>query len=369
MAAGGRLLFLLTDAFGGFGGIAQYNRDVLNAIETIGEVRIVDAIPRAVSEDVGTLPSKLRYHLGGVGSVARYLRTAFRIGLTGPRPDAVICGHINLLPLAWAIARLRRAPLMLLVFGIDVWKPARSGLASRLARHVDCVASISQVTIERMRSWCPVPDERIAILPNAITPEAYGAGPKAQDLVDLHGLAGKRVAMTLGRIAADERMKGFDERLEAMPALLERHPDLVYLVAGDGDDRARLEAKAADLGIAAATRFAGRIPEERKADYFRLADVYAMPSRGEGFGFVFIEALACGTPVVAGRFDGGFEAIMGGKLGLAVDPDDSAAIVDAVSRQLDAPREVPADLFYFAFPNFAERFRNALKQTVRLGRS
>ena len=163
-------------------------------------------------------------------------------------------------------------------------------------------------------------------------------------------------------------MKGFDEMLEAMPALLARNPDLVYLIAGDGNDRARLEQKAADLGIAAATRFVGRIPEDRKPDYFRLADVYAMPSRGEGFGFVFIEALACGTPVVAGKFDGGYEAIMAGKLGMAIDPDDRDAIVEAVSRQLTAVREIPADLRFFDFPNFTDRIWKALKQTIRLGR-
>jgi phosphatidylinositol alpha-1,6-mannosyltransferase len=363
-----RLLFLLTDAFGGFGGIAQYNRDVLNALDTIDDVGVIDAFPRVVSEDVGRLPSKLRYHLDAAAGTARYVRSVLRIGLAGPRPSAVICGHINLLPLAWAVARIRRVPLMLLVFGIDVWQPTRSGLANRLARHVDCVASISQVTVDRMRSWCPVPDERVALVPNAITLEDYGLAPRAQDLVDLHDLAGKRVVMTLGRIAAEERMKGFDEMLEAMPALLARNPDLVYLIAGDGNDRARLEQKAADLGIAAATRFVGRIPEDRKPDYFRLADVYAMPSRGEGFGFVFIEALACGTPVVAGKFDGGYEAIMAGKLGMAIDPDDRDAIVEAVSRQLTAVREIPADLRFFDFPNFTDRIWKALKQTIRLGR-
>ena len=92
-------------------------------------------------------------------------------------------------------------------------------------------------------------------------------------------------------------------------------PNIAYLIVGDGDDRQRLEAKARSRGIDDRVVFAGFIPEAEKADHYRLADAFVMPGRGEGFGFVFLEALACGIPVVGSRLDGSREALAPGGVG------------------------------------------------------
>ena len=97
-----------------------------------------------------------------------------------------------------------------------------------------------------------------------------------------------------------------------LPALAADVPDVAYLIAGDGDDRARLEKKAAALGVADRVVFAGYVPEEEKADHYRLADAFVMPGRGEGFGIVYLEALACGVPVVASSLDASREAVRDG---------------------------------------------------------
>jgi phosphatidyl-myo-inositol dimannoside synthase len=94
-----------------------------------------------------------------------------------------------------------------------------------------------------------------------------------------------------------------------MPALIKEIPTIAYLIAGDGTDRHRLEEKAKSLGVHGRVVFAGYIPESEKADHYRLADAYVMPGRGEGFGIVYLEALACGVPVVASQVDGGREAV------------------------------------------------------------
>ncbi|MEZ5855402.1 MAG: glycosyltransferase [Hyphomicrobiaceae bacterium] len=137
------------------------------------------------------------------------------------------------------------------------------------------------------------------------------------------GVADRQVILTFGRMSADERYKGFDEVIEAMPRLIAQRPDLVYVAAGDGSDRARLEAKAQALGVGDHVKFTGRISESDKADLYRLADAYVMPSSGEGFGFVILEALACGLPVMASTADGTREAVRNGELGLLVDPKDA----------------------------------------------
>jgi glycosyltransferase involved in cell wall biosynthesis len=97
------------------------------------------------------------------------------------------------------------------------------------------------------------------------------------------------------------------------------------------------------------------VAEAEKADHYRLADVYVMPSRGEGFGFVLLEAMACGIPSIGSTRDGTREAMREGLLGPIVDPLDQQAVVDAVITSLDRPRAIPEGLDYFAFPAFAQR--------------
>jgi glycosyltransferase involved in cell wall biosynthesis len=121
--------------------------------------------------------------------------------------------------------------------------------------------------------------------------------------------------------------------------LLHSFPDLKYLIAGDGPDAPRLQAKAASLGVAAQVIFAGRIPEHEKVDHYRLADVYVMPSSGEGFGIVLLEAAACGVPVIGSRLDGTKDALLDGRLGALVDPREPREVIDAVSAVLERDRD------------------------------
>ncbi len=95
-----------------------------------------------------------------------------------------------------------------------------------------------------------------------------------------------------------------------------------YILVGRGDDAARIQAMARELRLESAVTMPGFVEERELADHYRLADVFAMPSTGEGFGIAFLEALACGTPVLAGNRDGSVDAVDGGKLGLLVDPMD-----------------------------------------------
>jgi glycosyltransferase involved in cell wall biosynthesis len=113
--------------------------------------------------------------------------------------------------------------------------------------------------------------------------------------------------------------------------------------------------------VAGRVVFAGMIEEAEKADHFRLADLYVMPSKYEGFGFVFLEAMACGVPVVASTIDGGREAVRLGALGQMVDPYDADALAEAILRGLKQPRGIPEGLAYFSYANFRDRLRSALR--------
>src|SRR5438309_2543443 len=122
------------------------------------------------------------------------------------------------------------------------------------------------------------------------------------------------------------------------------------MIVGAGTDMGRLERKVQALGVAQHVRFTGLIAESEKDDYYRLADAYVMASRGEGFGFVLLEAMACGIPVVASELDGGREAVRDGQLGLLIDPVDRDALRHAILEALARPKGiVPPGLEHFSF--------------------
>ena len=330
-----QVLMLLSDGFGGFGGIAKFNRDFLRALSLSPLVASAHAWPRVIPGPIEELlPEAVVYRRAFQGGKLRYCGHALRDLLLGPACDLVICGHINLLPVAWLVARLRRAALALVVHGIEAWAPTRSPLVNVLARRIDKLLAVSAVTAERFIMWAGVGDACCTILPNSVDATAFTPGPKPQALLARYKLHDRRVIMTMGRMAPKERYKGFDEVIEAMPQLLAAFPDLTYLIAGEGSDRPRLAEKARRLGVAERVVFTGRVTEGEKADHYRLADVFVMPSTGEGFGIVFLEAAACGLPVIGSAADGSREALAGGRFGALVEPASQSALIDAVSTAL-----------------------------------
>lgn len=346
-----RILFLATDAYGGQGGIAYYNRGLAEALTTLPEVQEVVILIRQYHAPVGEIPDKVRLIKASTGGKLRYMAATLVHSLKSF--DIVICGHINLLPLAGFVAKLKSIPLVLQVHGIDVWQPVPS--SQRWLLQVDKVWAVSSVTQRRMNEWANISMSKYTVIPNTIHPERYGLTPKRDDLLKRYGLEGRRVIVSMGRLAKSEQYKGFDEILESLPALIKHEPNLSYLVIGDGDDRPRLEAKSKNLNITDRVIFAGYISEEEKADHLRLGDVFAMPGRGEGFGIVYLEAMACGIPVVGSRLDGSKDALRNGTLGELVNPDDPLSVQEGILKALTKPRQIPAELNYFAWPNFVQR--------------
>lgn len=362
-----RILVLLTDAFGGNGGIALYNRDLLTALCADPDIAEVVAIPRLMLNLSEYRPEKLTYVTNGLDSKIGFIRTVLQTVRRNPDFDLIISGHINLLPLAVALKSRLKLPLLLEIYGIDAWLPTKNYLTNMLVRRVDAFISISEITSERFMAWSKVPEDKGFLLPNAIHLEDYGSGSKSPDLLKRYGLEGKTVLMTMGRLVSHERYKGFDEVLELMSELLREVPDITYLIVGKGDDQHRLEEKARALGIADHVVFTGFIKEAEKADHFRLADVYVMPSRGEGFGFVFLEALACGIPCIGSKEDGSREALQNGALGLLVDPANREEVKAAIINTLNQkPGTVPAGLDYFSFENFLLRLKKIIEKTLKV---
>lgn len=352
-----RFLLLCTDAYGGHGGIALFNRELVAALTASADCEEVVVVPRVIPHrGADAIPPKVTFLDGAAKGALAYLRTVSR--MRRERFDLVICGHVNLLPLARLVSR---DPL-LVTHGIEAWRHLRDPLSERLLHGCRGIVSVSALTRDRVLAWSGYRGKTY-VLPNAVRPEDYGIRPKNEALVERYRLGGKRVLLTVGRIVSQERYKGFDEVIEVLPDLPR---DVVYLIAGGGNDTPRLRAKTHELGVADRVVFTGLFAEEEKPDLYNLADVYVMPSRGEGFGFVFLEAMASGVPVIASAHDGGREAILDGRLGLLVDPANPAAIRAAISELLTRDRrEIPPGLDYFAFERFVERVGAIVSAAVR----
>ncbi|MGH7634469.1 MAG: glycosyltransferase family 4 protein, partial [Gemmatimonadaceae bacterium] len=296
------------------------------------------------------------YRTASAKGKVRYAAESARAAMT-EKFDAVICSHINLLPIAAAAAAVQRVPLLLVIYGIEALESKRGTLVTKLLRRVDAVIAISEYTKKRFLAWSGLEADRVHIIPCSVELRRFGPGAKRSDLVRLYGLRGRSVILTVARLAGVDRAKGIDEVLESLPALAEQVPNVTYLVVGDGPDRGRLEAKAKSLGVSNRVVFTGYIDEADKADHYRLADVFAMPGRGEGFGIVYLEALASGVPIVASKLDASAEVVLNSKFGYAVNPDRpgelQAAVVDLLS---SGPGPVPRELTRFSLASFRARW-------------
>lgn len=354
-----KLLALISDAYGGRGGIAKFNRDMLSSVIEFPGVTSITTLPRVVVEDIVGVPRGVDFRGQTAGSKMRFARAVLR-EMRAADYDGVICGHINLLPFAFVAARRMNVPLLLIIHGVDAWTPTGRKITDRLVRHIDHFVVVSDFTRQRFAKWSGVEPDRGTVIPNCIDASAYGPGDKRIDLLKRYGLEGCRILLTFGRMSSQERYKGFDEVLEVLPDLLEADPDLAYLIAGDGDDRPRLEAKARALGLADRVTFAGYVDESEKVDHYRLADAFVMPGRGEGFGVVYLEAMACGVPVVASSLDASREAVLDGELGEVVEPTDPEDLKRGIRAALARERNVPERLEYFSFDRFKERWHAAI---------
>jgi phosphatidylinositol alpha-1,6-mannosyltransferase len=346
-----RILALLTDSFGGRGGIAQYNRDFVTALSLSSAVKEVVVLPRLGSATHEGLPAKVSQERA-LASRASYSLKAAGLALGRGPFDIVFCGHLYLAPLAMAIARTRGLPMWLQVHGIDAWeRPSRLLQAS--LEQADLVTAVSRYTRQRILQWASIEPHRIRVLPNTMRFAIRERDRGAQLPGDLP-FAGKPFLITVSRISRKDDYKGHRRVIAVLAGLRRRHPDLQYVIVGDGDDRSGLEAAAAEAGVAHCVSFLGHASTNLLQSLLAAASAFVMPSTGEGFGIVFLEAAAYGLPVVAGNKDGSVDALADGALGALVDPDDPAALSEALSKAIDGQMRAPdrRALERFEFANF-----------------
>lgn len=347
-------LALVTEAFGGKGGIAQFNRDFLRAIDQTGLMIEVNILPR-----LGEAQTVPRYE-SLVQKKALFSKYAYTVralwcALT-KNPDLVLSGHLYHGPLAHFIARLTRARLVSVLHGTEVWKPVSAQHLKPL-KHSDIIICVSEDTKQRILEHLPAENHsRIFVLHNTVE-ERFSSGDRCIARAQF-GLGNDPVVLTVGRLDDRGGYKGHDRIIPIIATLRRSGHEICYLIAGTGPDKPRLQALAREAGVEDLVRFLGYVSDEDLPALYRAADVFAMPSVGEGFGIVFLEAMACGTPAIGLRIGGAIEALQ--DLGTAVDAEQFEESLIAL---LNAPR--PEGLSNAVHKRFGERvFKQQVDQLI-----
>lgn len=251
------------------------------------------------------------------------------------RPRCVLAAHLHFLPAIRLLRALAGMPMAGVLHGIEVWN-LQSRLRIAALKSADHLTAVSQFTRDAAIQAYGFDPERVGVVPNTFDGGAFAPGPRPRHLMERHGLKpGQPVLLTVSRLALSERYKGHRQVMAAMAPIQRRYPEVRYLVVGEGEDLPNLRTEAEALGLKDAVIFAGHVPGSELPDYYRLCDAFVMPSIKEGFGIVFLEAMASGKPVIAGNRDGSVDALDHGRLGVLVDPMDVGAIATAVCQVLD----------------------------------
>ncbi len=172
----------------------------------------------------------------------------------------------------------------------------------------------------------------VEVLNPGVDPAAFHPGVDTKEVRQQYGLDGHPVLLTTARLVSKKNIAGV---LNALPRVIEQIPNVLYLIAGDGEERDQLETLCDELSLRSYVRFLGYVENSRLPALYRASDLFVMPTKGvESFGISFIEANACAKPVIAGRSVGMTDAVIDGKTGLLVDPHNIDEIASAIIRLL-----------------------------------
>jgi phosphatidylinositol alpha-1,6-mannosyltransferase len=288
----------------------------------------------------------------------------------GRKTDVVILSHINLLFVGFLIKIFSpKTKVLLFAHGIEVWKTF-SGWKKYMFRHVDRILSVSHFTNEKMIALNQFDADKFIILNNCLDPflpKPSSTTAKDQKLSSKYNLTENDfVLMTLSRLSEIDRYKGYDKVIDSMQHLIKQYPNLKYLLVGkyEAAEKKRLTNFIQERGLEKYVIITGFVPDDELAAYYNLADVFIMPSKKEGFGIAFIEALYYGKPVIAGNKDGSVDALLNGKLGLLVNPDNNEEIAGAIKKMINNRQLYLPDhnllMQYFGY----EVYKNNLEQII-----
>ena len=322
-----RKISILTYKIGPYGGIERMLLDVAKALQLAGcNVQVLSV---ATSGAPTMLDNIQVFHLkpkniwaSRIYSRSIVLWLTYYLGKLTACDEIILVGHLYLLKYACRIAKRRRHKVWLVAHGIEIW-PHWSSNESNLLRQCDVIVAVSQYTAQSIIQRLPDRADRVVVIPNMVNTKYFTP-------CDVSIKETPRVILTVGRIAASEGYKGHDLIIKSISGLEKRLGVAVqYRIVGDGDDKGRLQNIASSCGVSEKVLFLGYLDDDALLNEYQKCHVFAMPSyvsrnedgswTGEGFGIVYIEAAACGKPVLACDTGGQIDCVRAGETGLLVE--------------------------------------------------
>ncbi len=331
-----RIFLVGSEFFHSWGGIQFVNRLLLSAFREMARHTPIEVECFSYGDAASEFVPEARFDaLRGWHAARRrraFLAARLAARLVASRPHVVLFTHVNLLRLARIVRSLAPgARVGVLGHGVEVWERLPSALLRPLQR-ADGVAAPSRYTRDRLVRVNGVDPGKTAVLAHGIDLEWR----KVHDANRPHP-SPARVLLSVTRMNVADAYKGIDTVIRAMPEVLRRCPGARYVIAGEGDDRPRLERLAAETGVAGPVEFRGELQDGELSAAYRDAQIFVLPSRKEGFGIVFLEAMYHRLPVVAAAAGGSVDVVVNEETGLLVPPDNPSALSAALVRLLEAP--------------------------------
>ena len=252
------------------------------------------------------------------------LRCAWSVIRLAPRARILFLGHPYLAPLGF-IARVLNPSLRygVMAHGIEVWQ-LLSPVRRRALRYASLVLAPSRYTAEKIVWLQQVPKNRVTVVPHGIEASTrHGSDPHPPNHKG-------PVLLSVARMESGERYKGIEAVMRSLRPVVQQVPDLTYFIVGDGDDRPRMEALARECRLEGSVIFTGRIPDAELWERYANCDIFILPSTGEGFGIVFVEAMSFGKPVIASRMGAAPEVITDGVNGFLVDGQNEESLSERI---------------------------------------
>ena len=323
------ILAIQSTTFGAYGGIPGYNRLICRALNEFPEaenglVLVATDNQSDIQAPTIELP-RLRLRAFSQNRLA-LTQSFFRLALR-EQIDLILVGHVNYAPLAWFLKRIQpQLRYGVMLYGIEAWRPL-SAVRRRAVQKADFFISISEYTKQKAVESNALDSSRFHLLPNAL--EFAQTPPSPKEVVSSPRGLGTRL-LSVCRLEQSERYKGVDKVIECLSELAKSVHDVQYTVVGGGTDLERHKALAERLGVESRVRFLGFISDEALGACYRECDVFVMPSAGEGFGFVFLEAMKYGKPIVAARSGGAPEVVRDGVNGRLVEYGDRTELLESL---------------------------------------
>ena len=318
----------------GVGGIQEAGRQTIAALDEIASRRgwktLFLSLNDAPGEHVissGTLDSQFRAF--GRAKV-RFFFAAARAALDNAA--IVLAAHPNLaLPAACMKGLSPQLKSVVISHGVEVWQLLPRVRRAAL-RRADLLIAPSRYTVQKIHEIQGIPIGKIRRLPWPLSPAFLSLAAHPTELEPPAEFPNGKIILTVGRWAASERYKGVDDLIRAFAQLRPAIPDLHLVVVGEGDDLARLRELAARTNTTDAVHFLQGLSREKLAACYDRADVFALPSTGEGFGMVFLEAMAFGKPIVAAAAGGSVDLVENEINGLLVPAHNPEQLANALGR-------------------------------------